>query len=175
MGQRCDCGMATLSLTSCPPIFLLEMGCKFPSPYCRAFHLKSFPLSPGSLSPPRFLVHLEGSPQPPISWGCLFTSFLLGPQGFSPFPSPNTRSFLPHHPSPTPSIQYTFPPSTLSFPPSLLVIAFFSLQWDWGILSWALQLVEMSSVYLGYSVLFCFLFVTFFANIHLLNKYQHLL
>jgi hypothetical protein len=45
-----------------------------------------------------------------------------GPQGFSPFPSLNTRSGSPPHIPPTPS---TFPPRFL--PLSLLVIAFFSL------------------------------------------------
>jgi hypothetical protein len=48
-----------------------------PSPHCRAFHLRSLPLSSESLSPPMSLVHSGGSPQPPISRGCLFPFFLL--------------------------------------------------------------------------------------------------
>jgi hypothetical protein len=65
-------------------------------------------------------------------WGGLPTSSFLRlpvytcPQGFSPFPSPNTRSgsSLPPTPSTTLSPS-TFPPRSL--PPFPLVIAFFSL------------------------------------------------
>jgi hypothetical protein len=56
VGQRRDFGMATLFLTSCP-VFPLEVGSIFLSPYCPAFHLRFFPLSSGSLSTPRSLVN----------------------------------------------------------------------------------------------------------------------
>ena len=73
MGQRCDCGMATPSLTWCP-VFLLEVG---------SINFLSLLLSISSKVPPYELweslisqvscAHWE-FPQPPISWGCLFTS-----------------------------------------------------------------------------------------------------
>jgi hypothetical protein len=99
--QRCDCGMAIPSLTWCP-VFLLEVGSISSFSLLWAFHLRFLRLSPESLLPPRSLVHSGESPQPPISWGCLFPFFSFGPQGFSPFSLPNTRSGspLPHIPCP---------------------------------------------------------------------------
>jgi hypothetical protein len=40
---------------------------KVPFPYCLAFHLRSLPLNPESLSALRSLMYFGGSPQPPIS------------------------------------------------------------------------------------------------------------
>ena len=146
MGQRCDCGMAThLSL------FLLEVG------------------SISSLS----LLYKSDFIQGPCLWvlrvSCfvgLFwkvppTSYLLrfpvsilsvGPQGFSPFPSPNTRSgsLLPA----TPAL-----PCPLSLPGPFLTPHLWLLPSP--SLTWALQLVEpfeFCGLYLVYSVFFSYFF-----------------
>ena len=127
MGQKCDCGMTTPSLTWCP-VFLLEVG-SISSLSLLSFHLRSLPMSPGSLPPPRSLMHSgESPPPPPISWGCLFVFFSAGSQGFSPFPSSNTRSGfpLPPYPRPLPN-------------PSPVVIVFCSLP----SVTWALKLVDL--------------------------------
>ena len=106
-------------------------------------------------------------------WGVPPTSYFLrlpvcilssGPQGFSPFPSPTTRSGsplppLPHH---TPS---TFPPRSL--PSSPLVIAFFSLLSGTEASSlghFSLLSLEFCGLYLVYSVwvFFFFFFLSFF-------------
>ena len=124
------------------------------SPYCLAFHLRSLPLSPESLSPPRSLVHSGGSPQPPTFQSCLFPFFSAGPQGFSPFPLTNTRSGSPLPlllPAPFPSY----------VPLSLTTCDCFLLppKWDWCVLTWAFQffeLFEFCVLYLGYSVFFFF-------------------
>jgi hypothetical protein len=78
----------------------------------RAFHLRSLPLSPESLSPPMSLIHSGESsyPQPPTSRGFLFPFFLLAFRASALFP----------HPIPSP-----FPHRSL--PPSPLGVAFFSL------------------------------------------------
>jgi hypothetical protein len=84
-----------------------------------------------------------------------------GPQRFSPFPSPNTRSGSLLLPTPTPS---TFPPRSL--PPSPFVFAFFSLP----------SATEVSSLGHFSFVIFlssvnCILIILYFfflANIHLL-------
>ena len=131
MRQRCDWHDNPIPhlMSSCLPA-----GCghyKLPLPAVE--HLRSFPLSPGSLLSHR---SLGGSSN------LRFSVYILsaGPQGFSPFSSPNTRSGYPL-PFPPP----TFPPRSL--PPSSLVIAFFSLTSgiDWDILTWALQFVELLS------------------------------
>ena len=88
---------------------------KFPL-YCPTFHLRSHSLSPESLSPPRSLVHYgDYLPRLPVA------ILSAGPQGFSPFPSHNTRSGSPlaSHPHPFTVLSQA--------PPSQLVIAFFSL------------------------------------------------
>jgi hypothetical protein len=69
------------------------------------------------------MICIQGVPQPPISWGCLFTSFWLafGASVFSPHPiTVRLPSILPMLPT-----QATVPPNSL--PPSPPVIAFFSL------------------------------------------------
>jgi hypothetical protein len=114
----CDYGMATPSLTWCP-VFLLEVGSisslsllwgisfKVP-PYESWESLTSQVSGPfWRVSPPSYLLRL------PVSIPS------AGPWGFSLFPSPNTKSGSPVYFLPT------FPPK--SFPPSPLVIAFFSL------------------------------------------------
>jgi hypothetical protein len=113
------------------------------SPYCWAFHLRSLPLSPESLSPPRSLVHSQGSP--PTSYFLRLPAYILsaGPQGFSPFQSPCTGSDSPLHLRPLPHHPSTFSPRSL--PPFPLVIDFFS----------HLNGVEVSS--LGYLTLLTFL------------------
>jgi hypothetical protein len=92
------------------------------SPYCQAFHLRSLPLIPKSFLPPTSLVHSEGSPS--TSYFLRLPFFILS-AGFSPFPSPNTRSG-----SPLPRPRLAPPTSTFLLRflhPSPLVIAFFSL------------------------------------------------
>jgi hypothetical protein len=76
-------------------------------------------LSPETFSPPRSLVHSGGSAQPPISWGCLFPFFQLALRASMLFPHPIPDQF--------PLSPHSFPPPTLTLPPSPLVIAFFSL------------------------------------------------
>jgi hypothetical protein len=89
-----------------------------PSSQCRAFHLRTLPLSPENLSTPRSLVHSGGSPQPPTSQSCLFPFFLLALRAPVIFPHPI--------PDQVPLFsQPTFPPRSL--PPFLLVIFFLSL------------------------------------------------
>ena len=160
MGQSRDCGMApSRSFDALSSSLRWALSC--PSPYCLAFHLRSIPLSPVSCSPPRSLVNFGGSPTSYVQ-RLPFSSFSAGPQGFSPLPSPNTRSEYPsssHHPHV--SSQSIFLPRSLH--PSTLVIAFFSLpsgtEGVWGVFIWALQLAnlfEFCGVYLGYSVLFLF-------------------
>jgi hypothetical protein len=122
MGERYDCGMATPSFTWCP-VFLLEVGSISSLSYCQAFYLRSHPLIPESLLPPRSLVHSGGSPQAPYFLWLPVSILSAGPQRFSPFPSPNTRSGSPL--PPPPHAPFTF--SSRSHPPSPLVIAFFSL------------------------------------------------
>ena len=94
MGQRCDCGMATPSLTWCP-VFLLEVG-----------SISSLSLLSGISSkvPPFESWESLTSQVSGAFWRVPPTSYFLrlpvsilsaGPQGFSPFPSPNTRSGSP--------------------------------------------------------------------------------
>ena len=127
-----------------------------PSPHCRAFHLRSLPLSPESLSPPRSLVHSGGSPQPFTSQGYLFPFFLLALRASVLFPHPIAGQVplsSPHF-SPTPS---TFPPRSL--PPSPLVIAFFSLPSGTEASSLGhFSLLTLSSVDCIFGILYFFFF-----------------
>ena len=110
------------------PFFLLALRASvlFPHPVpdevslslLSGIHLRFLPLSPESLSPLRSLVHSGGSPQPPISRGCLFPFFLLALRAVVLSLTPNSPPTTP------PSCLSTFP--TRSLPPSPLVIAFFS-------------------------------------------------
>jgi hypothetical protein len=139
-----------------PPSFDTLSSCwrwalKVPSPYCLAFHLRSLPLSPESLSPPRSLVQsLEGLP-PPFFPGYLFQFFLLALRASVLFPNPHPNTW-PCSPLPLPVTFLTH------MPPSSLVKCFLlPPKWDWGILTWDLWLVsllESRALYPGNSVLF---------------------
>ena len=125
MGQRCDCGMATPSLTWCP-VFLLEVGS------ISFFSLLSgnSPKVPPYESGESFTFQVSGAfwgiPQLPISWGWLFYVLSASPQGFSPFPSPTTRSGSPLHPA------NPHPVHLLSqVPPSIPTWDFFLLSSKW--------------------------------------------
>jgi hypothetical protein len=117
MGQRCDCGMATPSLTSCP-VFLLEVISRSSLSLLMGISSKVHPLKPGSFNS-QVSGAFWGYPQllfPEVAclhsfwWPSWHQSFSLT-QCHIRFPS--TLHF------PTPS---TFPPRSL--PPSPLVIAF---------------------------------------------------
>ena len=117
MGQRCDCGMAIPFLTWCP-VFLLEVS---------SISSLSLLSDISSKVPPCESRDSLTSQVSGAFWGTPPTSYFLrlpvsilsdGPQGFSPFSSPNTRSG-----SPLPAT--VSPPK--SFPLSPLEIAFFSL------------------------------------------------
>ena len=108
MGPRFDCGMATLFLNDALS-FYWRLALQVTSPHCRAFHLRSLPLRPESLSPPRSLVHSAA----PLQLLRLPVSILsAAPQGFSPLPPPNTTSCSPlltPLPSPT-HVPLSLPP-----------------------------------------------------------------
>jgi hypothetical protein len=154
MGQRCNCGMETPSLTWCP-VFLLWV----PSPYCLAFHLRSLSVESWESLTSQVSGTFSIVPQPSISlcWSCLFIFFLLALRASVFFPHPITDQVplyphIPPHPHP---IHF---PSLVS--PSLPTCDCFLLppKWDWGVLTWAFQFVELfefCGLYLGYSVLFC--------------------
>ena len=173
MVQSCDYEMATPPLTQCP-VFLLEVssisslsllsGISFKVPHFESWvsHL------------PGLWCIMEGPPNLLSSEVAYFHSFCWpsGLQSFSltqyqiMFPSPP----LPHsvHPVHFPS-QYTFLPSLSTCDCFLLSpvglrhpVLGTSACWDEFCVSWVFCTV-------------LYLFVTFFANIHLLNKYQHLL
>ena len=162
--------MATASLTWCP-VFLLEVGSTSSlSLLPRAFHQRSLPMSPGSLSPPRSLVHSRGSLQPPISWGCLFPFFLLALRA---------SVLLPHSIPDQVSLYPLFPPTLSTFPPrffslSPLVIAFFSLPSGTEVSSLGhfSLLSFLSSVDCTLDILY-FLFCFVLADIHLLVSIYH--
>ena len=167
MGQSCDCGMATPSLTGCP-VLLLEVGSIIS---LSLLHQRSLPMSLGSLSPPRSLVHSGGIP--PTSYFLRLLVYILstGLQGFSPFPSPNTRSGPLSSPLPAFPTPLSLPGSFLS--PSPLVIAFFSLPSETeasspGHFSLLSLFNSVSCVFVWFFFLFSFL-----ANIHLLVRTCH--
>ena len=100
MGQCFDCGMATTSLIWWP-IFLLEVS---------SISSLSLLSDISSKVPLRSLVHSGGSPQTYLLR--LPVSILsAGPQGFSPFPSPNTRSCSPITPTLSTFLPMSLPPS----------------------------------------------------------------
>jgi hypothetical protein len=78
---------------------------------------KALPLIPESLSPPRSLVHSGGSPPTSYFLRLLLSILSVGLQGFSLFPSPNTRWGF--HLPPTPPSVYFPSQVPLSFPPNL--------------------------------------------------------
>ena len=104
MGQRCDCGMATPSLTWCP-VFLLEVG---------SISSLSLLLGISSKVPPfesweSFTSQVSGT-----LWGCLFPFFLLALRASVVFPHP-IPDHVPLSPPPTPSTLLPGP----SLPPHL--------------------------------------------------------
>jgi hypothetical protein len=163
MGERCDCVVETPSLTWCP-VILLELA---------------------SVSSISLLSSISSKVSPFDSWEALTsqvsgafcrvptTSYFLrlpvsilsvGLQGFSPFPSPSTRSGSPHQvPSPSPlSLPGPSIPSHLwllsSLPQVGLRRPHLSTSACWHF--------EFCGLYLGYSV-------PFLANIHLLVSTYH--
>jgi hypothetical protein len=132
----------------------LEVGSTSSLSYCWAFYLRSLPLSPENLSPPRSLVHSGGSPNllfPEFP----FTIFLLAFRAQSISLTQYKIRFL-LSPPPVPPVHF---PSQFSPSPSLPTCGCFLLlpKWVCGVLTWALQLVdlfEFRGQYLGYSVPF---------------------
>jgi hypothetical protein len=107
MGQSFECRMSTPSLPAGGEL------CKFP-PYCGAFHLRSLPLSPESLSPPRSLVHTEDPHSLLSSEVASFHSFCC-PSGLQSFSLTQYQIRFPYpypHPHPLP-VHFSFqvPPS----------------------------------------------------------------
>jgi hypothetical protein len=157
--------MATPSLTWCH-FFLLGVG-SISSPFLL--------LSVLSMVPPyesweslTFQVFgaFRGSPPPNLLFPEVACLHSFCSQGFSPFPSSNTRlgSPLP------PTVPVHFPPKSL--PHSLLVIAFFSLPSGTGdILTWELQVLSLLNSVCEFVYPVCFFF--FLANIHLLVSTCH--
>ena len=158
MGQSWDCGMSPpISLNWCH-VFLLEVG--FISTLCLLAGISS-------KVPPFDSWESLNSQVSGDFWSNPATSYLLrlpvsilseGPQGFSPFSSPNNRSgsSLPHIPCPHSHTGPSVPGHLrlLSFPPKC----------DWGILTCTVQLVELFEFYelnLGYSVHFFWLISTY--------------
>ena len=128
-------------------VFLLEVGSTGPSLHCRTFYLRSLPLSPESLSPPRSLVHSRGFPHLLAPEVAHFHSFC--------WPSGLQSCFFPQYVIMFPSS----PPWPLRalHPPFLCDCFLFPPKWDWGVFIWALWLVnllEFCGLYPGYSVFF---------------------
>ena len=96
MGQRCDCGMATPSLTWCP-VFLLEVGSISSLSLLSGISSKV----PSYESWESLTSQVSGAlwGDPPTSYFLRLPVYILsaGPQGFSPFLSPNTRFPSPHN------------------------------------------------------------------------------
>jgi hypothetical protein len=158
MGQRCDCGMTTPSLTWCP-VFLLEVGSiSFLSPpsgiLSKIPHFDCWESLTSQVSGKFWRV-------PAIYYFLRLPDSILyaGLQGISPFPFPNTRSGS--------SLHLHSPPCPLSLPgPSFPICDCFLLSpiWDWVVFTWTLQLVELfefCGLYLGYSVLYLWLISTY--------------
>jgi hypothetical protein len=131
------------------------MSCliKFLLPSVGHFQIRSLSLSPECPSPSKSLVHSGGGCPTSYFLRLPFSILSAGPQGFSPFLSPNTRS-CPLLPPPFPFTHFTS-----QVPPFLPICDCFLLspKWDWGVLTWALSLVdlfEFYGLYIGYSVLF---------------------
>ena len=92
------------------------------SPYCQAFHQRSLPIIPRSLSPSRSLVHSGGSLQSLIPPGCLFPFLLLVLRSsvFFPHQIPDQVPLFPQLPMFTVHFLSQIPPSLPT------VTAFFS-------------------------------------------------
>jgi hypothetical protein len=98
MGQSCDCGMVTPSLTWCS-VFQLEVGSIDSLFLLSGISSKVPPIE--SWESLTFKVSGAFWRVPPTSYFLRFSVSILsaGPQGFSPFPSPNTRSGTPLPPT----------------------------------------------------------------------------
>jgi hypothetical protein len=157
--------------------------CKFPLPTVR--YLRFLPLNPKSPVPSISLMHSRGH-LPATSYLLMLPVSILSPvlQGFSSFPSPNTRSGSPLPPT-TP---YTHPLSLtgLSLPPSPVVIDFFFLLsgsvvsslGHFSLLTFRSSVDCILATLCLFLFLFCFFvcFVLFFcgeANINLLMSTYH--
>jgi hypothetical protein len=112
--------MATPSLHLMPSLsFYWTRTLQVPSPYCRAFHLRSLPLSSEHLSPSRSLVHSRGSHHLlPPKVAC-FYFFLLAFRALLLFLPP-----IPDHAPLSPPCPLSYPGPSFPLPP---VIAFFFL------------------------------------------------
>jgi hypothetical protein len=145
MGQRYDCGVATPSLPWCP-VFLLEVGLISSFSILLNLSLKVLPLDAWDSLTSQVSGAFWGSSQPTISWGCLFTFCLLVLRASVHFPSPNNRSG-----SAISTTHYHPVHTTSQVPLSLITCPIWerkdsfllSPKWDWGILTWAIQLVEL--------------------------------
>ena len=101
-----------------PPLDALSFYSRWmlqvPSPQCCAFHLKSLPVSPELLLPPRFLVLSRGSSCPlPTFPGCIFPFILLALRASLLFPAHLVFDHVPLSP-PLPSSTHI--PSSLCIP-----------------------------------------------------------
>jgi hypothetical protein len=167
MGQRCDCGMPTPFLTWCP-VYLLEVSSISSLSLLWGISFKVSPFqSFTSQVSVAFLRVLPISylPRLPVS------ILSAGPQGFSPFPSSNTRSgstLLPTYPPPV-----HFPSQVPPFLPTCDCFLL-SPKWDWDILTWAFQLVDLFEFWglcLGYSFFVVFVWFLFVSLFLLISTY----
>jgi hypothetical protein len=136
-------------------------GLYIPSLCCQAFHQRSLPVSSGSLSPPRSLVHSGGIPPnllfPEVA---CFHSFCR-PSGLQYFSLTQYQIRFPPLPIHLPS---QVPPS---LPPSPFMIAFFSLPSG-------TEASLLGHFNYGLYLIYCvWVIVIVFANIHLLVSIYH--
>lgn len=153
MGEPFDRGIATPFLTWCP-VFLLEVCSTSSFPHFREFYLGSshlnlrisdFPCLCSILEGPPNLLHPDFPYFHSICWSSGFQSF---------FPTPYQIMF-----------PFSLDPHRFSLPPSLTCVCFLLLKWEWGILTWALQLVdlyEFCGLYLGILYLFGFWLISIY-------------
>ena len=117
MGHSFDCGIATHpSLDALS--FCWRWTLQVPYSHCRAFYLKSLPLSSERVSPPRSLVFSGGCPQPPTFYFLTFpvSFFLLAHRASVLFP----HTIPDHVPSSSPHPLSLQGPS---LPPSLWLLS----------------------------------------------------
>ena len=155
MAQSFDCVMATAYLNWYPV-----------SSHYRAFHLRSLPLSPESLSPPRSLVHSEGPHNPPPPEVACIHSFCWS-SGLHSFSRTQCQIML-HLLTLPPS---NFPPRSFHF--SHLLIAFFFFPSGTEVSS-----LRLFSLLTFWSSLDCnlgspWIFLVILVNIHLLESTDH--
>jgi hypothetical protein len=151
MRQSYDCGMALPSFTWCP-VFLLEVGSISFLSLLSGISPKVPPFEFWEALTSQISVHSGEFPQPPISWGCLFTLFLLSLGASVLFPHP-ISGHIPLSPNSIPLLFISLPGPSL--PPHLWLISSLS-QMGLGCPHLDLQLVEcfeFCGLYLVYSVL----------------------